>query len=120
MVQRWVVGVFLPGPGTAGFTMFSNCCRLLPGPGPGPGPRAPEGDEAEVAGKEAGDDTGVATPRLELGRGWGDILLGIGDIWGRGEGCVCGDSCGEAWGKGVLYPGVPLGTWDPGYWPMSA
>lgn len=76
VVHRWLVGVFRPAT-TEGFTMFSNCCKLDPGP---PLPRVGTGDTLEVGGIEAGDDTGVVMPKLEFGRGCGDMLRGMGDI----------------------------------------
>lgn len=82
VVERWLVGVFLPAI-PVGFTMFSSCCKLVPGPPPNAG----TGDTLDVGGIEAGEDTGVVIPRLEFGRGCGDILRGIGDICGRGDGC---------------------------------
>lgn len=103
-MHRWLVGVFLPAT-LPGFTILSSCCRLDPG-----APPRGAGEALDDGGMDAGDDTGVVIPRLELGRGWGDMLRGIGDICGRGDACGWGDSCGEAWGNDALKPGVPLGT----------
>ena len=97
VVQRCVVGVLRPGN-----TMFSSCCRLLAAP-PTPTPTSVgAGDTLDEGGMPAGEDTGVATPTVELGRVCGDMLRAMGDICGLGEAWGCGDSCGDAWGKGVL------------------
>ncbi|MPC73280.1 hypothetical protein E2C01_067603 [Portunus trituberculatus] len=61
--------------------MFSSCCRLVAWPPPSAG----AGDALDEGGKAAGEDTGVATPRVELGLVCGDMLRGMGDIWGRGD-----------------------------------
>jgi len=61
VVHLWPVGVLRPAT-PPGLTIFSNCCKLEPGP-----PTTGEGDW-DVGGKDdAGEETGVVIPTLELG-----------------------------------------------------
>jgi hypothetical protein len=115
-----------------GMTICSNCCRLLfvvlvvdcttadcavdcPGVGGFPC--------VGVAGECPGTLLGVLGGAGEEAglEGLGDWFGGIGELMGIGLAWLCGDICGEGWGKGDLYIGLlpPDGIcilpgWGPG------